>query len=482
MLHGDFHEAAQRAGENLLAANARNKTIPVTLASLETRRADLHALTPGQRTWLKTSQFGFAAGEFRLLADENGDLAQVVCGADGGPDACLSGDQVQPSAYFAAATLAAQLPDGDYHVESELADPALFALAWALGAYSFDAYKSESVARKCRLKVGKSVDVDAVRSLAAGSFLGRDLINAPANDLGPDELEGAARALAKAHKAKISVISGDDLLKKNFPMIHAVGRASDRAPRLVDFRWGAKSAPMVTLVGKGIVFDTGGLNLKPGNSMTLMKKDMGGAATALATAAMIMSANLPVQLRVLLPIAENSVSANAYRPGDVLKSRNGMTVEIGNTDAEGRLVLADALSLADEDGPDNLFCFATLTGAARVALGPDLPPLYTTTDEMASDILSAGSAVHDPLWRMPFWAPYDQMLRSAVADVSHISNGPFAGSVTAALFLKRFVGAATNFVHIDLYGWVPTAKPGFPKGGETQGARAVFEMLRRRYG
>ncbi len=481
MLHDKIFQTAQRAGETLLNANARNKTIPITIAPADASRSAPDALTGTQRAWLKSSGFSFVAGDFILLPDGKGDVAHVVCGADGPPEASLAGDAPTAAACFAAATLAAQLPDGDYHFETPLPDGGLGALAWALGTYAFNRYKSDGEVRHCRLKVPGQVDADAVRHIANGVCLGRDLINTPANDLGPHELEAAVRALAKAHKAKISVITGDDLLAKNFPMIHAVGRASDRAPRLIDMRWGAKAHPAVTLVGKGIVFDTGGLNLKPGSSMTLMKKDMGGAATAVALAAMIMSAKLPVQLRVLLPVAENSVSANAYRPGDVLTSRNGMTVEIGNTDAEGRLVLADALSLADEDAPRDLFCFATLTGAARVALGPDLPPLYATDDAMAGDLVDAASAVHDPLWRMPFWAPYDQTLRSAVADVSHISNGSFAGSVTAALFLKRFVTATSNFTHIDLYGWVPVAKPGFPKGGEPQGARAVFEVLRRRY-
>jgi len=264
-------------------------------------------------------------------------------------------------------------------------------------------------------------------------------------------------------------------------MIHAVGRASVRAPRLIDLVWGAAEAPRVTLVGKGICFDTGGLDVKPASGMLLMKKDMGGAATALALAHMIMALKLPVRLRVLIPAAENSIGGNAFRPGDVLKSRSGKTVEIGNTDAEGRLVLADALTLADEEGPDRLISFATLTGAARVALGPDVPPLYTDDDAFAAELVSAGLSVGDPMWRMPFWNGYERNLDSEVADMNNVSEGSFAGSVTAALFLRRFVRNAKAFAHLDIYGWRPSARPLGPKGGEPHTARAVFEVLRRAY-
>ncbi|RMF02635.1 MAG: leucyl aminopeptidase family protein, partial [Alphaproteobacteria bacterium] len=284
------------------------------------------------------------------------------------------------------------------------------------------------------------------------------------------------------HGAKFRVIVGEQLLRRNFPLIHAVGRASDREPRLIDFTWGRPKDPKITLVGKGITFDTGGLSLKPTSSMLLMKKDMGGAAAVLALASMIMAAKLRVRLRVLIAAADNAVSASAFRPGDVLPSRNGMTVEIGNTDAEGRLVVADALALADEEKPDHLISMATLTGAARVALGPDLPPLYSTDDGFAEQTLEAGLRVGDPLWRMPFWQPYDQRLRARVADVNHISDGPFAGSLTAAMFLKRFVRNAGQYSHFDIFGWVPVAKPAFPEGGDPQGARALFEVFDAMYG
>lgn len=317
-------------------------------------------------------------------------------------------------------------------------------------------------------------------------WLGRDLINTPASDLGPQELELAARAIASRYGAQVEAIVGNDLLGANLPMVHAVGRASPRSPRLIDMRWtkadGRADAPRVTLVGKGICFDTGGLDIKPPSGMLLMKKDMGGAATALALAQMIMAHDLDVRLRVLIPAAENSIDGNAFRPGDILLSRSGLTVSVGNTDAEGRLVLADALALGDEESPDAMFCFATLTGACRVALGPDLPGLFTNDDALASEIVAAGQAVGDPVWRLPLWLGYDRNLDDDIADLSNISDGPFAGAITAALFLKRFVKNAGNFAHVDLFGWRPSSGPLGPKGGEPQSARAVFRLLNGWYG
>jgi leucyl aminopeptidase len=312
--------------------------------------------------------------------------------------------------------------------------------------------------------------------------MGRDLINTPANDLGPDGLEAAARRLADKHGADLEVIVGDDLLKQNFPMIHAVGRASATPPRLIDIRWGRADAPRVTVIGKGVTFDTGGVNVKPESAMLLMKKDMGGAAAALALADMVIGADLPVRLRVLVPAVENMISGSAFRPGDVLQSRKGLTVEIGNTDAEGRLILADALALADEEQPELVIDYATLTGAARVALGPDLPPFYTEDDALAADLARLGEAVNDPVWRLPLWPPYAALLDSRVADTNHISGGPFAGSITAALFLRRFATAAKAHVHFDVYAWNPKPKPARPEGGEVQGARLVYALLKERYG
>jgi leucyl aminopeptidase len=308
-----------------------------------------------------------------------------------------------------------------------------------------------------------------------------DLINTPANDLGPSALAAAARALAEAHGAEVGETVGEDLLAANLPLIHAVGRAAAEPPRLVDFSWGDATAPRVTLVGKGVTFDTGGLDIKLPPSMLLMKKDMGGAANVLGLARMIMEARLPVRLRVLLPIVENSISGSAFRPSDILTSRKGTTVEIGNTDAEGRLILADALTLADEEAPDLLIDMATLTGAARVALGPDLPPFYTHDDALAVALSAHALAEADPVWRMPLWPPYDDWVEGQVGDISNAPDKPFAGSITAALFLSRFVDHAASHVHFDIYGWTPQMKPHAPRGGAAQAIRALFSLIRCRY-
>jgi leucyl aminopeptidase len=325
-------------------------------------------------------------------------------------------------------------------------------------------------------------DAAYIRRVGEGVFLARDLVNTPTNDMGPDDLERAVRALAKKYRAKVSVVAGDDLLAKNFPMIHAVGRASDKAPRLIDMVWGDRNAPKVTLVGKGVCFDTGGLDIKPSSGMLLMKKDMGGAANVLGLASMIMAGGLKVRLRVLIPAVENAISGNAFRPGDVLRSRKGLSVEIGNTDAEGRLVLADALALADEEEPQLLIDMATLTGAARVALGPDLPPFYTDDDGLAADLAAAALEQEDPLWRMPLWQPYDAKLASKIADMNNVTSDGFAGSITAALFLKRFVEKAGGWAHFDIFAWNPADRPHGPAGGEAQGIRALERVISRRYG
>jgi leucyl aminopeptidase len=318
--------------------------------------------------------------------------------------------------------------------------------------------------------------------MAGAIAMARDLVNTPTNDMGPEALEAEALALAQDFKAKATVIRGDELLAQNFPLIHAVGRAGAQAPRLVDFVWGPPNGPKVTLVGKGVCFDTGGLDIKPSSAMLLMKKDMAGAATALALARMIMAADLPVRLRVLLPIVENAIAGNAFRPGDVYPSRKGHTVEIGNTDAEGRLILADALALGDAEAPDLMFVFATLTGAARVALGPDLPPFYTMDEALAAEIAQHGAAVHDPVWRLPLWEPYDSLIDGKISTINNVSQGPFAGSITAALFLRRFIDQAKAWAHFDIYGWNPATKPGRPEGGEVQTARLLFDLVEARCG
>jgi len=438
-------------------------------------------LTETQRGWLTAMNFKGAARKQVPVPGPEGALAGVVLGTGNG----AGGDPCGPSSLLAG-LLAASLPPGRYEFATPVEAREATAVAWGLGAYRFRTYKSN--ARKPDgaepppgLVLPLGVDRSAVERIVEAVWLGRDLINTPASDLGPAELEAAARRLAERHGASVSVVAGDDLAE-GLPMIHAVGRASTRAPRLIDLVWGASGAPKVTLVGKGICFDTGGLDIKPASGMLLMKKDMGGAAAALALAHMIMGLKLPVRLRVLIPAAENSIAGDAFRPGDVLRSRSGKTVEIGNTDAEGRLVLADALTLADEEQPDRLISFATLTGAARVALGPDLPPLYTDDDAFAAALTAAGQAIGDPVWRMPLWSGYERNLDSEVADMNNVSDAPFAGSVTAALFLRRFVRHAGPFAHLDIYGWRPAARPLGPKGGEPHAARAVFEVLRRTYG
>ena len=354
-------------------------------------------------------------------------------------------------------------------------------LGLVLGGYQFTRYGKKAGTR-IRVASAPGADYAHVCRVADAVFLVRDLVNTPTNDLGPDELELAVRRLAKAHKAKVAVISGDDLLTRNFPMIHAVGRASDKAPRLIDMVWGEKSAPKVTLVGKGVCFDTGGLDIKPASGMLLMKKDMGGAANVLGLAAMIMGAGLKVRLRVLIPAVENAIAGNAFRPGDVLTSRKGLSVEVGNTDAEGRLVLADALALADEEEPQMLVDMATLTGAARVALGPDLPPFYTDDDALAGELAAAALDLEDPMWRMPLWRPYDAKLASKVADINNVTSDGFAGSVTAALFFKRFVEKAAAWAHFDIFAWSPTERPHGPPGGEAQCIRALERVISQRFG
>ena len=374
--------------------------------------------------------------------------------------------------------LAQLLPSGTYRFEAGTPDLAMATLSWGLSAYRFTRYK-HATAATAQLCASDGVDQAATLRIVEAVAFGRDLINTPARDLGPDALEAAARGLADRYGAALTVIWGADL-ETGFPLIDAVGRAAHQPPRLVDFTWGRADAPTVTLVGKGVTFDTGGLNIKPDSGMLLMKKDMGGAATALALAAMVMDAGLDLRLRVIVPIVENAISAASFRPGDIIPSRKGLTVEIGNTDAEGRLILADALALACEEKPDLLFDFATLTGAARVALGPDLPPFFTDDDELATAIGAHGQAVRDPVWRLPLWSPYDALLDGKISDVNNV-GGPFAGSITAALFLRRFVDPDRAWVHFDMYGWVPAAKPGRPEGGEVQVARLLYDLLSTRY-
>jgi leucyl aminopeptidase len=382
---------------------------------------------------------------------------------------------------FLPGRLSPLLPQGAYRFANAPHDARLGALAFALGAYRFARYKAND-AKQVRLEIPQGVDGDDLSRLVEAVFLARDLINTPANDMGPAEIEEAARALATRHGASIRAVIGDDLPTENFPLVHAVGRAAARAPRLIDLTWGHAGDPKVTLVGKGVCFDSGGLDIKSDSAMLLMKKDMGGAASVLALAHMIMDRGLKVRLRVLVPAVENAISGAAFRPLDVYRSRKGLTVEVGNTDAEGRLVLADALALADEEAPDLLIDMGTLTGAARVALGPDVPPFYTENDTLAAELARHAAAENDPLWRLPLWRPYDTMLDSKVADLNNVATGGFAGSIICALFLNRFVAAAKAWLHVDIYAWTPSAKSGRPEGGECQAARALYALLKERYG
>lgn len=419
------------------------------------------------RNWAEVNGFTGQAGKPLVVGDDNGGISCVLLG--------LGAEKDQRRKRFVIGGASAQLPNGTYKIETKMSDQAAneAALGWLLASYKFDRYVA-GTPEQAKLVAPFNVDATRIENIAAGEVLTRDLINTPASDMGPEELVSAAVDIASKHKAKVKTIVDDELLEQNFPMIHTVGRASTRRPRLVEINWGTKG-PKLTLVGKGVCFDTGGLNIKPGASMGLMKKDMGGAATVLGLAHMIMAENLPLQLRVLIPAVENSIDGNAFRPQDILTSRKGLTVEINNTDAEGRLVLADALALADEADPDLVISMATLTGAARVAVGPDLAPFYTDDDGHASAILESANKVADPAWRMPFYDPYESMIEPGVADLDNAPRGGFAGSITAALFLRRFVEAP--YIHFDIYGWQPSTAPARPKGGVGMGARALLDAL-----
>ncbi len=378
------------------------------------------------------------------------------------------------------ASLGEHLPAGTYRLAE--GEPGAAMLGWALAHYRIDAYKKGDDIGPRILLTRDPARIEETVRLATATALVRDLVNTGASDLGPAELEAQADMLAKQHGASLTVTRGD-ALAMGYPMIHAVGQAAtkERAPRLIELEWGNPDHPRVAIVGKGVVFDSGGLNIKPGAGMRLMKKDMGGAAHALALASLVMAARIPVRLHLLIPAVENAIAGNAFRPGDVLKTRLGLTVENTNTDAEGRLILGDALARAGEDQPDLVIDFATLTGAARVALGPDLPPLFTDDDALAAEFLAAATEVGDPLWRLPLWSGYDELLKSDIADLVNAPEGGFAGAVTAALFLRRFVPNGTAWAHIDTFAWRPVPKPGRPKGGEALGLRAAYQMLKDRY-
>jgi len=442
---------------------------PVRILCVPEGRIAKARLDKRHAAWAAANGFSGEAGALLALPGPDGGIDGFVFGL-GAPD---------PASPLVTGLASAALKPGAYALEGPFADPTVAALGFLLGAYRYTRYKKP--ADPVTLAHLDGADTGLAKRLADAAFIARDLVNTPPNDLGPDAFEAEIRAFAKARKMTATAIVGDDLIKQNLPMIHAVGRASAEAPRLLDLSWGSESHPKVTLVGKGVTFDTGGLDIKTPSGMALMKKDMGGAANVLGLAHAIVDAGLKLRLRVLIPIVENAISGRAFRPGDVLPSRAGLSVEIGNTDAEGRLILADALALADEESPDLVIDMATLTGAARAALGPDLPPLYTENDELARDFVAAGQRWGDAVWRMPLWPPYDKWLSSSIADVSHISSQPFAGSLTAALFLKRFVKKAHAWAHFDIYAWAPQPRPGRPAGGTDQAIRACYDLLARQY-
>ncbi|MEM1159904.1 MAG: leucyl aminopeptidase family protein [Pseudomonadota bacterium] len=449
--------------------------IPIDLVEPAEVEDALAELDGPAAAWASAQGFSGKLGQVCQIPGEDGTVARVLFGW--GDARARARDR------FHLGDFARSAPAGAYQLQTEL-EPEMAeqaALGWMLGRYRFDKYKSAGEEKAADLLAPAEVEALRLVRLTEAVFLTRDMINTPANDMGPSALAATCEKVAARHDAEISVIVGDDLLDENFPMIHAVGRAGDEAPRLIDMNWGDPGHPKVTLVGKGVCFDTGGLNIKPGSGMGLMKKDMGGAATVLGLAHMLMSFEMPICLRVLIPAVENSISSPAMRPGDVLTSRSGKTVEINNTDAEGRLVLADALYLAAQEEPDLIIDMATLTGAARVALGPEVIPFYTDDEALASELAAASAAVADPVWRMPLWPGYERDIEPDIADLDNAPKGGFAGSITAALFLKRFVGDVP-WVHFDVYGWNPSARPGRPKGGECQAARAVLRVLEERYG
>ncbi|QPF84245.1 leucyl aminopeptidase family protein [Bradyrhizobium genosp. L] len=452
-------------------ATAATAAIPITFVTEATWDAIRDELPPLARQFAEANGFAAKPGKVLALPAADGRIAQVLFALE--DETSKARDPFRPGA------LPGLLPPGVYRFANAPHEPRLAALGFALGCYRFGRYRKNETP-DVRLVPPDGVDVTDVARMAEAAALARDLINTPSNDMGPAELAGVARELAGRFGASINCISGAEL-EQDFPLIHAVGMASTRPPLLIDLSWGDPAHPKVTLVGKGVCFDTGGLDLKPSSGMLIMKKDMGGAANVLALAQMVMDAKLKLRLRVLIPAVENAVAGNAFRPLDIFRSRKGITVEIGNTDAEGRLVLADALALADEEKPELLVDLGTLTGAARVALGPDLPPFYTNDETLAADVAAHAKAENDPLWRMPLWPAYDTWLDSKTADINNAPSGGFAGSITCALFLQRFVEHASNWLHVDIYGWTPSAKPGRPEGGECQAARAIYKLLSQRY-
>ena len=471
------HPAQPNFSATMFFTDDRPESIPIHLIYEDDCESWRSAQAPATQAWLTANVFKGERSKVLLIPGAQGEPVAVVAG--------LGRKQPHEDVNcWNAAGLPDRLPDGSYHLAQPLSAGAAaqFAFGWAYGQYRFERYRRAAPPRSVFLRLPEQVPVAEVERLRAACALARDLINTPASDLTPESLADAAREVAKSHGAEFRQVVGDALLAEKFPAIHAVGRASAVAPRLIDIEWGEPSHPKVTLVGKGVCFDTGGLDIKPGASMLLMKKDMGGAAAVLALAQIVMDAQLPVRLRVIIPAVENAIAGNAFRPGDVLSTRKGLYVEVGNTDAEGRLILCDALALADEAKPDLLIDLATLTGAARVALGPELPAMFCADEAVATQLVRTAAAESDPLWQLPLWSGYDDELSSKVADLNNVSSSGFSGAIIGALFLRRFVGAARVWVHIDLYAWNSKERPGRPVGAEAQCVRALFAFLKARYG
>jgi len=459
----------------MLATQLHPGSIPIALVGEDRFDAWRTTQSATLQNWASANAFRGERGKVLLVPDAQNKVAQVLVGLGKGVgDADVS--------LWHSSGLCDRLPEGNYHLATGLPRAAAqqFALGWLYGQYRFDRYRRAQSPRECKLHVPDASVDEAVR-LNSACTLARDLINTPANDLTPVRLAEAAIALAQRYGATYRHDRGDALLAQGFPTVHAVGRASANEPQVVDFTWGEPGRPRVTLVGKGVCFDSGGLDIKPPASMLLMKKDMGGAACVLGLAQAIMDAKLPIRLRVIIPAVENAVAGNAFRPGDVLATRKGLTVEVGNTDAEGRLILCDALALADEEEPELLIDMATLTGAARVALGPELPALFTNDDALANDLTRFAKEAVDHLWQLPLWSGYDDELASKVADLNNVSPSGFSGAIIGGLFLKRFVSKAKQWAHIDLYGWNAKDRPGRPVGAEAQCVRALYAYLRHRY-
>lgn len=449
-------------------ADNRDKAIPAYCVDQDSVFEKSKTFDAVTRDWIKQNNFSGSFGQSVLCPTEKGNTIALLG---------LGNTKSRKRSRFSLAANAKSLPAGSYEIVNPDAveNLEIEVLGWLINNYVFDKYKNKKDSQAYLVKP-KKIDANRVLQFAEAEALARDLINIPTSDMGPENLASATRNFANKFGANYSEIVGENLLAKNFPLIHTVGRASSQDPRLIEIK-GGNVGPKVTLVGKGVCFDTGGLNIKPGRSMSLMKKDMGGAANVLALASMILSTGMDIQLRVLIPAVENSISENSFRPGDILTARNGSTVEINNTDAEGRLVLADALSFASEDDPDLVISMATLTGAARVAVGSDIAPFFAERNEISDILKASGAKQNDPVWPLPFWDPYEKKIEPEMADLDNSPSGGYGGAITAALFLRRFVTNPKSYVHFDIYAWSDTNKPGLPKGGITQGPRAIFDAL-----